>query len=98
MHFDKRSPLGVSASILFALCLSNAAQADEGISTAISGYGTIGGTYTGHSSLFYIQSPSEFKATNSQFDLGVDSRIGVQANFAYGDQISILSLIHISEP
>jgi hypothetical protein len=90
MHIDKRSPLGVSASIILALCLSNAAQADDGFNTTINGYGTIGGTYTGNSSLTYIQSPTEYKATNSQFDLGVDSRIGVQGTFAYGDKISIV--------
>jgi hypothetical protein len=68
----------------------SAAQADNGISTTINGFGTIGGTYTGDSAYTYVHNPSEFKATNSQFDLGLDSRIGVQANFSYGTDLSII--------
>jgi len=90
MHIDKRSPLGVSASIILALSFCNAAEADDGFNTTISGYGTIGGTYTGNSAYTYIQNPSEFKATNSQFDLGVDSRIGAQGTFTYGTDLSII--------
>jgi len=90
MHIDKRSPLGVSASIFLALCLSQAAQADDGFNTSISGYGTLGGAYTGNSAYTYVQNGSEFKATNSQLDLGVDSRIGVQGTLSYGADLSVI--------
>jgi len=90
MHIDKRSPLGVSVSVILALSLGQFAKADDGFNTSISGYGTIGGTYTGNSAYTYIQNPSEFKATNSQFDLGVDSRIGAQAIFTYGADLSVI--------
>jgi hypothetical protein len=90
MHIDKRSPLGISASIILALCFDEAAQADDGFNTSVSGYGTVGGTYTGNSAYTYVQNGSEFKATNSQFDLGIDSRIGAQATFSYGTDLSVI--------
>jgi hypothetical protein len=90
MHIDKRPPIGVSASIILALCAGNAAHADDAFNTAISGYGSIGGTYTGDSAYTYILNGSQFKATNSQFDLGTDSRIGLQATFTYGTDLSVI--------
>jgi hypothetical protein len=90
MHIDKRSPLGASVSVILALSLGQVAQADDGFTTTVSGYGTIGGTYTGNSAYTYVQNGSEFKATNSQFDLGVDSRIGAQATFTYGTDLSVI--------
>jgi hypothetical protein len=65
-------------------------QADSDFNTAISGFGTIGGTYTGDSAYTYYHDGSEFKATNSQFDWGLDSRIGVQADFTYGTDLSVI--------
>ena len=76
--------------LLLTLGVVSTTQADNGISTTISGFGTIGGTYTGDAAYTYIHNPSEFKATNSQFDLGLDSRIGVQATFTYGTQLSVI--------
>jgi hypothetical protein len=65
-------------------------QADSEFNTTISGFGTIGGTYTGDSAYTYYHNGSEFKATNSQFDLGLDSRVGVQADFTYGTDLSVI--------
>ncbi|MGO9991091.1 MAG: hypothetical protein ACLPTF_01060 [Steroidobacteraceae bacterium] len=90
MQFDKRAPFRVPVSMALALFLSQAVQADQDFHTSISGFGTIGGTYTGDSAYSYTQNGSEFKATNSQFDLGLDSRIGMQATFTYGSDLSVI--------
>jgi hypothetical protein len=90
MHIDKRASFGIPASLTIALLLGHAAEADEGFTTAVSGYGTIGGTYSGNSAYTFVQNASDYKATNSQFDLGIDSRIGVQATFAYGTEFSVI--------
>ena len=84
--------LSIRAALGMALMFAagSAARADNGISTTISGFGTVGGTFTGDSAYTYIHTVSEFKATNSQFDLGLDSRIGVQANFTYGTYLSVI--------
>jgi hypothetical protein len=71
------------------LAAGSVARADNGINTTIGGFGTLGGTYTGDG-YTYFNNPSEFKATNSQFDLGLDSRIGVQADFTYGSELSVI--------
>jgi hypothetical protein len=84
--------LSVRATLCMALMLAagSVARADNGISITISGYGTVGGTYTGNSAYTYIPNSSDFRATNSQFDLGLDSRIGVQATFTYGSDLSVI--------
>jgi len=84
------SPLVQAAvSLLLMLGVVSSAQADSEIGTTISGYGTIGGTYTSDG-FTYIHNPNESKATNSPFDLGLDSRIGVQAEFTYGTDLSVI--------
>jgi hypothetical protein len=83
------SRIGGHVAIALGLGLVQMANGDD-FSTAISGYGTVGGTYTGNSAYTYIQNGSQFKATNSQFDLGLDSRIGAQATFTYGTDLSVI--------
>jgi len=83
------SRIGGHVAIALGLGLVQMANGDD-FSTAISGYGTVGGTYTGNSAYTYVQNPSDFRATNSQFDLGLDSRVGAQATFTYGTDLSII--------
>jgi hypothetical protein len=61
----------------------------DGINTAISGYGTAGGTFTSNSKYAYYQDPSEFTGASNSFDVGLDSRIGVQVNVSFGTQWSV---------
>jgi hypothetical protein len=89
MQIDKRSPLRVFVFVALPLFVAHAANAD-GFNTTISGFGSLGGTYTGNSNYAYVLNTSDFKATNSQFDLGLDSRIGVQATFTYGSDMSVV--------
>lgn len=90
MHGVKTPARRAAQCMALILAAGSAAHADNGISTTINGFGTVGGTYTGDSAYTYIHNPSEFKATNSQFDLGLDSRIGVQADFTYGTDLSVI--------
>jgi hypothetical protein len=89
MTTDTKSRIGGWLALAVGLCLAQSVNADD-FNTTVSGYGTIGGTYTGDSSLSYLHNASEFKSTNSQFDLGLDSRIGVQATFTYGTDLSVI--------
>ena len=82
------STLTAVIGVTVTLGVVTSVRADSGINTTISGFGTMGGTYTGDG-YTYIHNPSEFKTTNSQFDLGLDSRIGVQADLSYGTDLSV---------
>jgi len=83
------STLTAVIGVTVTLGVVTSVRADSGINTTISGFGTMGGTYTGDG-YTYIHNPSEFKTTNSQFDLGLDSRIGVQADLSYGTDLSVI--------
>jgi hypothetical protein len=90
MQVGKRSLLHAYASLCAGLCLTGGASADDDLHLSLSGFGTIGGTYTGNSGYTYVHNDSEFKATNSQFDLGLDSRIGAQATITYGSKFTVI--------
>jgi hypothetical protein len=76
-------------SLLLTLGVVSTAQADNGISTTISGYGTVGGTMTSDGNYAYIHDPTEFTGATHQFDLGLDSRIGAQAVIDFGSGFSV---------
>jgi hypothetical protein len=89
MLIDKRSPLRVSVSIALALSFGHTAVADNGITTSLSGYGTVGGTFTSDNNFQYIHDGTEFSGAGHQIDMGLDSRIGVQAVFDFGSGFSV---------
>jgi hypothetical protein len=64
------------------------AAADETTIT-VSGYGTIGGTLTSDGNFAYRHDSTEFIGATNQLDIGVDSRLGVQAVLEYGDSLSV---------
>jgi len=67
-----------------------AAAAADDITTTISGYGTLGGTFTtGDSQLQFHHDPTEFSGASSQFDVGLESRIGLQAVVDFGSGFSV---------
>jgi hypothetical protein len=66
-----------------------AAEAQEGISTTVSGYGTVGGTVTSDSSYAYRHDSSEFTGASNQFDVGLETRFGVQAVVDFGTGFSV---------
>jgi hypothetical protein len=78
----------VGAALLFAGATGTAA-ADEGITTTISGYGTLAGTFTSDNAFVYRHDGNEFTGANEQFDLGLESRIGLQGVVDFGQGFSI---------
>jgi hypothetical protein len=83
--------LSTRAALWMALMLAagNAAKADNGISTTISGYGTVGGTFTSDNRYAYIHDATEFEGAGSQLDVALESRIGLQAVVDFGSGFSV---------
>jgi len=81
----------VRSAICAALAFAGTtvAQADNGISTSISGYGTVGGTLTSDNNYAYIHDPTEFVGAAHSIDVGLESRLGVQAVIDFGSGISV---------
>jgi hypothetical protein len=76
----------ISAAILsMAACTASA----DGISTSIGGYGTVGGSFTSDGKYEYVHTLSEFTGASNSFDIGLESRLGVQAVVSFDSQWSI---------
>jgi hypothetical protein len=71
-----------------ASSLGGLAHAEEATIT-VSGYGTVGGTFTSDGSFAYRHDSTEFVGAGNQFDVGLDSRLGLQAVLEYGDKLSV---------
>lgn len=76
----------ISASILSMV--ASVALADA-ISTSVSGFGTIGGSFTSDGKYAYFHNSAEFTGASNSFDVGLESRIGVQAVVSFDSQWSI---------
>ena len=72
----------VSAALLLGAVTT--ASADDGITTTFSGYGTLGGTFTSNTHYAYIHDPTEFTGASGQFDVPLESRLGLQAVVDFG--------------
>jgi hypothetical protein len=79
--------LAVCASLLIAGGV--AVAADSGLNLTLSGYGTLGGTLTSDSSFAYIHDGTEFTGATRQLDVGLESRLGVQAVVDFGSNWSV---------
>jgi len=64
-------------------------HAGDTVTTTITGFGTVGGTFTSDSNYAYRHDVSEFNGAANQFDVGLESRIGVQAVFDFGSNVSV---------
>jgi hypothetical protein len=87
----QRAPSPAMRALITAalsLAAATAALAD-GFTTTISGYGTVGGSFTSDSDYAYRHDPSEFTGASSNLDIALDSRIGVQAVFDFGTEFSV---------
>jgi hypothetical protein len=76
------------AVFLTALVLAALPAAAE-VTTTLSGFGTFGGSLTSDGNFVYRHDSTEFTGAADQFDIGLDSRLGVQAVFDFGDNISV---------
>ncbi len=65
-----------------------AAVADD-ITTTFSGYGTLGGTFTSDTQFAYHHDGTEFSGAAEQFDIGLESRLGLQAVVDFGSGFSV---------
>jgi hypothetical protein len=85
----RKAPTGLSVlCAAISLVAATAASAD-GVTTTLSGYGTVGGSFTSDSNYAYRHDSSEFKGASNDLDLGLESRIGVQAVFDFGAEFSV---------
>lgn len=76
-------------SVIFMLGLATRAHAGDDVTTTITGYGTVGGTFTSDGNYAYRHDVSEFGGATNQFDVGLESRLGVQAVFDFGSSFSV---------
>jgi hypothetical protein len=76
----------ISAAILSMA--ASAAWAD-GISTSLSGYGTVGGSFISDGKYAYYHSATEFTGASNSLDIGLESRLGVQAVVSFDPHWSI---------
>src|ERR1700722_4378079 len=61
----------------------------DGISTSVTGYGTVGGTFTSDGNYAYFHNETELTGASNSFDVGLDSRVGVQAVVSFDSQWSV---------
>jgi hypothetical protein len=84
-------PLSIRATFCMALMLAagSVARADNVINTSISGFGTVGGTFTSDGNYAYRHDVTEFVGATNTFDVGLESRLGVQAIVDFGSGFSV---------
>jgi hypothetical protein len=87
MLFANTTVTKTTWTAILALAVSPALA--DGITTSISGYGTAGGTFTSDGNYAYIHNPTESTGASNSFDVGLDSRLGVQAVVSVDSQWSI---------
>ncbi|HLZ98622.1 MAG TPA: hypothetical protein VKP66_11855 [Steroidobacteraceae bacterium] len=78
-----------ATAMALALGIAAAAEAGDGMTTSISGYGTVGGTFTSDSKFAYHHGVDEFTGASTTLDVGLESRLGVQAVFDFGSGFSV---------
>jgi hypothetical protein len=61
---------------------------DNGITTTVSGYGTVAGTFTSSDKVEYTTSAEQFRGASNRLDIGLQSRLGVQAVVKFGPEFS----------
>jgi hypothetical protein len=89
MHLGQKKSgrIAVAVAVALALAATTAARAD--ITTTFSGFGTIGGSFTSDANYNYSHDASEFTKASNQFDIGLESRLGLQGRVDFGNDFSI---------
>lgn len=87
MHLGEKKSGHVALAVALTLATATAARAD--ITTTFSGFGTVGGTFTSNSNYTYAHDASEFLGATNQFDIGLDSRLGLQGKVDFGNNFSV---------
>src|SRR5581483_9600703 len=76
----------IAIGVALALAATSA-RAD--ITTTISGFGTVGGSFTSNENYAYRHDASEFSGASNHFDVGLESRFGLQVKFDFGSGLSV---------
>ncbi len=87
MHLGQKKPGRIALTVALTLAATSAARAD--ITTSFSGFGTVGGSFTSDSNYSYTHDASEFTKASNQFDIGLESRLGLQGSADFGNGFSI---------
>ena len=87
MHLGLKKPGRVTLAVALTLAATTAARAD--ITTTFSGFGTLGGSFTSNSDFGYSHDASEYVSARNQFDIGLESRLGLQAKIDFGSGFSV---------
>ena len=87
MHLGQKQPRRVALAVALTLAATTAARAD--ITTTFSGFGTVGGSFTGNSNFSYNHDASEYVGASNQFDIGLESRLGLQGKVDFGSGFSV---------
>jgi hypothetical protein len=89
MQLSKMPAIRAATMMASMLAAAGAARADGGFNTTITGYGTVGGAMTSDSNYQFVHDGSEFKGASNTLNIGLESRIGVQAQVDFGSNISV---------
>jgi hypothetical protein len=87
MHHT-RAPLRRAGLAAILLTLGGAASAEDGINTTVSGFGTVAGSFTNNENLQYRHDSTEFTGASNAFDVGTESRLGLQVVVDFGQALS----------
>ena len=87
MHLGQKAPGRIALAVALTLAASTAARAD--ITTTFSGFGTDGGSFTSDSAFAFHHDASEYTGASNQFDIGLESRLGLQGSADFGSGFSI---------
>jgi hypothetical protein len=75
--------------LLITMGMATITRAGDGLTTTLSGFGTVGGTFTSDGAYAYHHDVTEFSGATNRFEVGLESRLGVQAVFDFGSGISV---------
>ena len=87
MHLGYRNTCRGAVCAVLTLAAATSARAD--VTTTFSGFGTVGGTFTSNSDYAFRHDASEFTGASNQFDIGLESRLGLQAKVDFGSGFSV---------
>ena len=69
--------------------LLTAAAASADVTTSFSGYGTVGAAFTSDNNYQYYHDGSEFSGAGHDIDVGLETRLGLQAVIGFGSGFSV---------
>jgi hypothetical protein len=85
----RASIVTAALATLMTTGIATIARAGDGITTTLSGFGTVGGTFTSDGNYAYRHDITEFDGASNRFDVGLESRLGVQVTFDFGSGFSV---------